>query len=383
MDNELVRQDVCTLLNTELGWFDVPDDTKSLIRDAFSGKSFLHTRLGLFALKQDGDVMAISQLLDGATPTLYEVYDLILKKCSTGPFVPSEYRRSILSLALYPARRLRRPELLATLEVVYGPEGKDHNLIKSAFGLLLEILGDGTVTVPWQSFVSYIHDENRSPESQALVPIMSPEDAHQHLATISMKVLMGKFNNDKILEDVNKSEEWSAATRFQPFLDYAASNWFLHTRELPSITGELREILLQWFGERKECEYRWTEEIYAPASEKIDSTTPIHIAAWTGAVSMIQLAVDAGCSYNDTMSDGTSPLSIASRYGHEDVVVYLLSRGADPNLVDRNGDNAIDLAARWDHLKLVQIMVQANANVNVTEEESERDRDRREGCSPG
>lgn len=382
MDNELVRQDVCTFWNTELESFDVPDDTKSQIRDAFSEKPFLHTRLGLFVLKQDSDVV-ISQLLDGVTPTLYELYDLILKKCSTGLFVPSEYRRSILSLFLYPARRLRRPELLAALEVVYGPEAKDNNLIKLAFGPLLEILGDGTLTIPWKSFISYLHDENRSSESQALMPVISPEDAHQHMATISIKVLMGKFNDEKKLKDVNKFKEWSAATRFQPFLDYAASNWFLHTRELPIITSELRELLLQWFGERKECAYRWTEELCAPDPEKIDSITAIHIAAWTGAVSMIQIAVQAGCSYNDTMSDGTSPLAIASKYGHEEVVSYLLSRGADPNLVDRGGDNAIDLAARWNHLKLVQILVQANANVNVTEEEMERARNRRGGCSPG
>jgi ankyrin repeat protein len=383
VDNELVRQDVCTFLNTELESFDVPHDTKSLIRDVFSGKLFLHTRLGLFVLKQDSDVISISQLLDGETPTLYQLYDLILEKCSTSPFVPLEYRRSILSLALYPNRRLRRPELLAALEVVYGPEAKDNNLIKSALGPLLEILGDGTLVILWKSFISYLHDENRSPESQGLIPIMTPEDAHQHLATISMKVLMGKFNDEKKLEDVNESKEWSAATRVQPFLDYAASNWFLHTREIPIITGELRELLLQWVGERKECAYRWAEELCAPDPEKIDSITPIHIAAWTGAVSMIQIAVEAGCSYNDTMSDGTSPLSIASKYGHEDVVTYLLSRGADPNLVDRSGDNAIDLAARCNHLKLVQILIQANANINVTEEESERARDRRGGCSGG
>lgn len=186
---------------------------------------------------------------------------------------------------------------------------------------------------------------------------MSPEDAHQRLVAISMKVLMGKFHEEKKLEDVKKFKEWSVATSSQPFLDYAASNWFLHARELPSIAGESRELLLQWLGERKECAYRWAQEICAPDPGKIDSITPIHIAAWTGAVSMIQFAVEAGCSYNDTMSDGTSPLSIATKYGHEEVVTHLLSRGADPNFVDRDGDNAIDLAARWGYLKLVQVVL--------------------------
>lgn len=124
IDNELVRQDVCMFLNTELESFDVPNDTKSVIRDAFSEKALLYTGLGLFVLKQDSDVMAISQLLDGMTPSLYQLYDRVLEKCSTGPFVPSEYRRSILSLSLYPVRRFRRPELLAALEVVFGPEAK-------------------------------------------------------------------------------------------------------------------------------------------------------------------------------------------------------------------------------------------------------------------
>lgn len=377
MDNELVHQDVCAFLNNELETLDVPDDTKAQIRDAFRGKSFLYTRLGLFVIQQDSDVMAISQCLDELPPTVYGLYDLILKRCSTGPYVPSEYRRTILSLILYPARQLRRLEIFAALEVVYGSEAKGQNVIQSAFGPLLEIFGNGTMTIIWESFISFIHNENRSSESQALIPVISPDDAHQELVAISMKVLMGQFHEDKKLEDINRFGEWSVAIKSQPFLDYAASNWFLHTREIQRITGELRELLLQWFGERKECVHRWTEEICAPNSEAFDSITPIHIAAWTGAVSMIEIAVEVGCSYNDTMNDGTSPLSIATMYGHKDVVTHLLSRGADPNLVDRDGDNAIDIATRRNRLKIVQILIQAGANVNMTEEEEKRTRQKR------
>ncbi|KAJ5369033.1 Ankyrin repeat-containing protein [Penicillium cataractarum] len=383
MDNELVHQDVCAFLSNEVETLDVPDDTKSQIRDAFSGRSFLYTRLGLFVIQQDSDVMAISQFLDELPPTLYGLYDLILKRCSTGSYVPSEYRRTILSLTLYPARQLRRLEIFAALEVVYGSEAKDQNVIQSAFGPLLEIFGNGTMTILWESFISFIHDESRSSESLALIPVISSDDAHQELVAISMKVLMGKFHEDKKLEDINKFDKWSIANGSQPFLDYAASNWFLHTREIRIVTGDTRELLLRWFGERKECVHRWTEEMCAPNSEAFDSITPIHIAAWTGAVSMIELAVEAGCSYNDTMNDGTLPLSIATMYGHEDVVTHLLSRGADPNLIDRDGDNAIDVAVRRNHLKIVQILIQAGANVNMTEEEQKRTHQKRRDRSSG
>jgi ankyrin repeat protein len=295
----------------------------------------------------------------------------------------SEYRRSILCLTLYPARQLRRLEILSTLEAMYGSEAKDQNLIQSAFGPLLEIFGNGNMVIFWDSFISFVHDKNRSSESQALMPAISPEDAHQQMATISMKVLMGSFHEQKKREDFNRHDEWSVAMKSQHFLDYATSNWFLHTRGISSITGELRELLLHWVGERKQCAYRWAEEICAPDSDSIESITPIHIAAWTGAVSMVQLAVETGCSYNDTMRDGTSALSIASKYGHKDVMTYLLSRGANPNLVDRDGDNAIDLAARGNHLESVQILVQAGANVNLSDEEEKRANGNSKKCSSG
>ena len=129
MENELVQQDVCTYLNTKLKTLDVPDDTKSQIRDAFGGKSFLYTHLGLFILQQESDAMATSQFLNKPITTLYDLYDLVLKDCKTGSFVLSEYRRSILCLALYPARQLRRLEILSALEAVHGSEAKDQNLI--------------------------------------------------------------------------------------------------------------------------------------------------------------------------------------------------------------------------------------------------------------
>ncbi|KAJ5151182.1 Ankyrin repeat-containing protein [Penicillium canariense] len=356
MDNENLRQDVCTFLDAQLKTFGVPEDTKSKIGDALVSKSFLYVRLWLF-LTQDSDIMSISQLLNERNPTLYALYDRILEKCRVGPLVAAEYRRTVLSLILYAARRLRRLEILAALEVQYGSQVNHQHLIQSAFGPLLEFVGDETPPSIHESFIAFVHDKNRSPESQGLVPVVSPADVHQHLGSISIKCLMGSLQKPEELADGNwgSTKAWDDAKKSHPLLDYAASNWFLHARELPNITGEFRELLLQWWGEGKECAARWIEEICKPDKKAISSIAPIHVAAWTGAPAMIPLALELGCSYNQRMSDGTSPLAVASMYGHEE-----------------HGDNAIDLAARQAHLNIVRILAEANANVNITEEEKER-----------
>ncbi|OOQ86060.1 hypothetical protein PEBR_23717 [Penicillium brasilianum] len=144
-------------------------------------------------------------------------------------------------------------------------------------------------------------------ESQALIPVISPDDAHQELVAISMKLLMGKSH-----KDINEFDEWIVAIESQSFLNYAASNWFLHNRDIQRITDGLR----------------------------------------------VQ-------EYNG----GWGLTTVYTKYGHEDIVTYLLSREADPNSVNRDGANAIDLAARRNHLEIVHILVQAGANVYVTEEE--------------
>ncbi|CEJ61071.1 hypothetical protein PMG11_09615 [Penicillium brasilianum] len=73
-------------------------------------------------------------------------------------------------------------------------------------------------------------------ESQALIPVISPDDAHQELVGISMKLLMGKVH-----KDIDEFDEWSVAIESQSFLDYAGSNWFLHTRDTQRITGDTRK----------------------------------------------------------------------------------------------------------------------------------------------
>jgi hypothetical protein len=152
--------------------------------------------------------------------------------------VPSEFQGTILSLLLYPTRQLRRLEPFATLEAVYGSEANNQNLIQSVFGPLLEILGNGTITILWESFISLIHDETQNSESQALIPVLPLDDAHQERVAISMKLLMGRFH-----KNINEFDKWSVAIKSQSFLYNATSKWFLHTRDISRITGDTRKLL--------------------------------------------------------------------------------------------------------------------------------------------
>lgn len=63
-------------------------------------------------------------------------------------------------------------------------------MIQSTFGLLLEIFGEGTMTILWESVISFIRDEDRNSGK----PGLDPDDAHQELVAISMKLLTDKFH---------------------------------------------------------------------------------------------------------------------------------------------------------------------------------------------
>ncbi|KAJ5669013.1 Ankyrin repeat-containing protein [Penicillium macrosclerotiorum] len=366
MVNENVLQDVRAFVDGQLESFQVSKDIKSLIKNKLMGRSFIYTHLALLILKSESDPVAIHQSLVGLSPNLYGLYDHILKAGTSGPLPLQDYRRTVLTLVIYAGRRLRRLEITRALEVQFGPEAKDQELIKSSFGPLLKFLADDTFSLIHESFIEFIHDKNRSLESQAILPIISAANAHENLSSICFRTLIGDHFNGKRLDnlEVMPHKLWRTATKCMPFLDYAASNWFLHARELSEITGDFKSLLLEGMRERRDCIAVWMKEVCRPSDDSLSSFGLIHVAGWSGSVSMIGLAMEQGSSCDTTMSDGTSALAIAAQHGHYEVVKFLLENGASSDPINRDGKSPLDYAASHNHVQIVLLLVQAGALVN-------------------
>jgi ankyrin repeat protein len=92
--------------------------------------------------------------------------------------------------------------------------------------------------------------------------------------------------------------------------------------------------------------------------------TPLHYAATTGQVAVIDLLLQNYAYIDAESPNGSTPLMMAAHYGSNDSVQRLLSAGADPLLRNEKGLTAIDFAngaSRPEAAKLIAASVRARA----------------------
>jgi len=87
-----------------------------------------------------------------------------------------------------------------------------------------------------------------------------------------------------------------------------------------------------------------------------EQRTPLQSAAWQGHESVVWLLLKHGASGDQPCSQGATPLSIAAQEGHDGVAKLLLASGADPNRADRCGRTALKLALKGGHKKVIHLL---------------------------
>lgn len=74
--------------------------------------------------------------------------------------------------------------------------------------------------------------------------------------------------------------------------------------------------------------------------------TPLHYAATSGNVAIIQMLLDENAYIDAESPNGTTPLMMAAMYGTPEAVKLLIDSGADPTLKNQLGMTAQDFATR-------------------------------------
>lgn len=74
--------------------------------------------------------------------------------------------------------------------------------------------------------------------------------------------------------------------------------------------------------------------------------TPLHYAATSGSIAIIQMLLDENAYIDAESPNGTTPLMMAAMYGTPDAVRLLLDAGADPTIRNQLGLAALDFAKR-------------------------------------
>lgn len=97
---------------------------------------------------------------------------------------------------------------------------------------------------------------------------------------------------------------------------------------------------------------------------KIDGGTLI-AAAQSGAIDLVQQALDAGVAVTVENGYGSPALLVAAQSGHPNIVKMLLEHGADPNTATKDqSETALTAAVCGGNQEAVRLLIAAGADVN-------------------
>mmetsp|Transcript_7174 Transcript_7174/g.8237 ORF Transcript_7174/g.8237 Transcript_7174/m.8237 type:complete len:171 (-) Transcript_7174:292-804(-) len=96
--------------------------------------------------------------------------------------------------------------------------------------------------------------------------------------------------------------------------------------------------------------------------------TPLHAAANSGNLRIVQLIHETGVDLDACRVEKISPLILAADEGHTEIVKYLLKHGANVNHIDKYRRNAAHRAASNGHLDIIRLLVDAGVNVSLIDE---------------
>jgi len=92
--------------------------------------------------------------------------------------------------------------------------------------------------------------------------------------------------------------------------------------------------------------------------------TPLHLAAHSGHLSVVEYLVNQKTGINAKDYEGMTPLHYAAGNGHLSVVEYLVNQKADINAKDGNDCTLLHLAAKDGHFSVVEYLVDHKADIN-------------------
>ncbi|KAJ5738435.1 hypothetical protein N7493_001590, partial [Penicillium malachiteum] len=378
LEEQLVDIDIAAYVKHRLQGSAVSEEYWNLITEAVPGRAnglFLYARLAMDAfLKPGADVKEVLKKLPA---DLNVMYNELLREHAKRSNVPEDLPLLILQSITHSTRPLRLLEVAEMIKATHGPLG-DHSLkeikdlVRAACGPLLQILHDETVSVVHHSFTEFLKGFTRlATIDDSTYPILEAGPTNHRLAVACLDYLTSGCLDKLEIKKRTKSDEFfhpkkaqQSGIRLQfPFIEYAAANWYIHTRraELAGIDLSSFYLVLDKFVTNKQRYISWLDLDWP--KNVIQGITPLHAAAKTGLAGYAaHLIQNSGADLNAQSALGDPPLYWAASSGHVDIAQLLIHRGADPDGEAHEGYKPLHKAARRNHPKVVKVLLAAGVN---------------------
>lgn len=377
LEENLVDRDIAAYVQYRLRNSSVPKDHWNLITEAIPGRAnglFLFARLSMDAfLKPGADAQDILKELPA---DLNMMYNDLLREHAKRSNVPDDLQLLILQSITHVTRPLRLLEVAEMIKATHAPIGscslkEIKNLVRAACGPLLQILHDETVSVIHHSFTEFLKGFTRSAAlNDSTYPILETGPTNQRLAIACLDYLASGCLETLDIKKRTKEDEFFQPKKAQqseirlqfPFLEYAATNWYIHTRRAALAGMDLSSLylVLDSFVANKRRFIAWLDIDWP--ENVIQGLTPLHAAAKTGLAQYAVHLIRKGADPNAKSHRGDPPLYWAASRGHADVAQLLIDNGADPDGEAHAGYKPLHEAASKNHADVVKVFLAAGVD---------------------
>lgn len=180
------------------------------------------------------------------------------------------------------------------------------------------------------------------------------------------------------LGPAQSSKELTSRLHEYPLLDYTASHWGSHAKDLQSeltveiakLTGNINLVAnaAQVFHYRRRTKSQLAELAFLELPRNFNK---LHLLALWGLASIATLQAPTYAEITAPDSLGWTPLHWAAARGHADMIAFLLSRGAPIEAKDFRLWTPLFWAAFWSRDEAVRLLLDKGAQVNVKDKDGE------------
>jgi ankyrin repeat protein len=116
-----------------------------------------------------------------------------------------------------------------------------------------------------------------------------------------------------------------------------------------------------------------SQDPHAVNAFAFDGWTPLHLAAFFGHASAVDLLLDAGADLGAVSRNSlkNTPLHAATAGGHADVALRLLERGAPADVADAGGHTPLHIAAENGSVPVVRALLDRGADPHLADAEDQ------------
>ncbi|KAJ5311725.1 hypothetical protein N7476_007585 [Penicillium atrosanguineum] len=335
---------------------------------------FLLAKIHLDLLSQYKDRSLLERALVHLPENLGEAYGEAMKQVVSKSPNATRY----IYWALYAFRPLTVSELRSAVD----DEGLEENLESMSSEQALHIQSGGLLFVDAASgTVRFVHRTAKEYLDGSASRVFFP-GAQKDIS----EACLSAISPDEVVDECYSNDAGPSRILKKGFLDYAATYWGLHAREVDqeeqTIQVLIKTFLNKLLWRRPPLDYPrgkaegmpeelgigkypndWTglhflayfgipgkalrlleQGVPINGQENALGVTPLHCAVYQGNEEMVEFLLECGANGNATTADGQTPLHIAAKKGHRKCMKLLFAQRVDLHIVDHSGAPSLHAA---------------------------------------